>query len=115
MLAWAGPCLPTGGGVGQAFIRMKGRGRPAGPDRNGRQRQDRRGSDQGEGAAMTASGRGRKATADPPAEPEAAPGGAVPQEEQELQQEIEQTREQLGETVEQLAAKADVKGRAQAK
>ena len=33
----------------------------------------------------------------------------------ELRQEIEQTREQLGETVEQLVAKADIKGRAQAK
>ena len=33
----------------------------------------------------------------------------------ELRQEIEQTREQLGETVEQLAAKTDVKGRARAK
>lgn len=34
---------------------------------------------------------------------------------QELREEIERTRERLGETVEQLAAKADVKGRAQAK
>jgi cobalamin biosynthesis Mg chelatase CobN len=33
----------------------------------------------------------------------------------ELRQEIERTRERLGETVEQLAAKADVKGRVQAK
>ncbi len=33
----------------------------------------------------------------------------------ELQQEIERTRERLGETVEELAAKADVKARAQAK
>jgi hypothetical protein len=33
----------------------------------------------------------------------------------ELRQEIERTREQLGETVEQLAAKTDVKGRARAK
>jgi len=33
----------------------------------------------------------------------------------EIQQEIEQTREHLGQTVEQLAAKADVKARAQAK
>ncbi len=33
---------------------------------------------------------------------------------QQLAQEIERTREQLGETVEQLAAKADVKNRAQA-
>ena len=34
---------------------------------------------------------------------------------QQLKQEIERTRDQLGETVEQLAAKADVKSRAQAK
>ena len=33
----------------------------------------------------------------------------------EIQREIEQTRERLGQTVEQLAAKADVKTRAQAK
>ena len=34
---------------------------------------------------------------------------------EEIQQEIEQTRERLGQTVEELAAKADVKARAQAK
>src|ERR1700723_226711 len=34
---------------------------------------------------------------------------------EELQQEIEQTRQRLGETVDELAAKADVKARAQAK
>jgi len=34
---------------------------------------------------------------------------------EEIQQEIERTREHLGETVEELAAKADVKARAQAK
>jgi hypothetical protein len=33
----------------------------------------------------------------------------------EIQQEIERTREHLGETVEELAAKADVKARARAK
>jgi ABC-type transporter Mla subunit MlaD len=33
----------------------------------------------------------------------------------ELREEIERTREQLGETVEQLAAKTDVQGRARAK
>ena len=33
----------------------------------------------------------------------------------EIQQEIEQTRERLGQTVEELAAKADLKARAQAK
>ena len=41
-------------------------------------------------------------------------GAAVPDDAQ-LQQEIERTREQLGETVEQLAAKADVKARARDK
>jgi Protein of unknown function (DUF3618) len=40
---------------------------------------------------------------------------APPEDVQELQQEIEQTREQLGDTVEQLAAKTDVKARAQGK
>jgi len=34
---------------------------------------------------------------------------------EEIQREIEQTREHLGQTVEELAAKADVKTRAQAK
>jgi hypothetical protein len=64
---------------------------------------------------MTTSGRGRKTTAKPPAGPEAVPGGTVPGDEQELRQEIEQTRGQLGETVEQLVAKTDLKGRARAK
>lgn len=40
---------------------------------------------------------------------------AAPDDPQQLEQEIELTREQLGETVEQLAAKADVKGRVRAK
>jgi ABC-type transporter Mla subunit MlaD len=40
---------------------------------------------------------------------------AAPDDPRQLEQEIERTREQLGETVEQLAAKADVKSRAQAK
>jgi len=44
---------------------------------------------------------------------DAAP--AAPEDPQELEREIERTREQLGETVELLAAKADVKARAQAK
>jgi ABC-type transporter Mla subunit MlaD len=39
----------------------------------------------------------------------------APDDVQQLEQEIERTREQLGETVEQLAAKADVKGRTRAK
>jgi hypothetical protein len=34
---------------------------------------------------------------------------------EELQQEIEQTRQRLGETVDELAAKADVKARARAR
>jgi Protein of unknown function (DUF3618) len=53
--------------------------------------------------------------ATPPAESGAVPGGTVPEDEQELRQEIDQTREQLGETVDQLVAKTDVKGRARAK
>jgi alanyl-tRNA synthetase len=40
---------------------------------------------------------------------------AAPDDPQELEREIERTREQLGETVELLAAKADVKKRAQVK
>ncbi len=44
--------------------------------------------------------------------PEEAAGSRTPEEEA-LAGEIERTREQLGETVEALAAKADVKGRAQ--
>ena len=39
----------------------------------------------------------------------------APQDEQELRAEIEQTREDLGRAVEQLAAKADVKGLARAR
>jgi len=38
---------------------------------------------------------------------------ATPDDQQELEKEIEQTRERLGETVEALAAKVDVKARAQ--
>jgi len=38
-----------------------------------------------------------------------------PDDQQELEKEIEQTRERLGETVEALAAKVDVKARAQQK
>jgi hypothetical protein len=45
----------------------------------------------------------------------AAAAPRAPGDPQELRQEIERTREQLGETVEQLAAKADVKGMAQVK
>jgi 2C-methyl-D-erythritol 2,4-cyclodiphosphate synthase len=39
----------------------------------------------------------------------------TPDDQQELEKEIEQTREQLGQTVEALAAKVDVKARAQEK
>jgi hypothetical protein len=44
-----------------------------------------------------------------------AAAAAPPDDPQQLAEEIERTREQLGETVEQLAAKADVKARAQDK
>ena len=40
---------------------------------------------------------------------------STPQSAPDIQREIEQTRDRLGQTVEQLAAKADVKTRAQAK
>jgi hypothetical protein len=43
------------------------------------------------------------------------PHAPVPGDEQELQREIERTRAQLGDTVEQLAAKADVRAQAKAK
>jgi hypothetical protein len=44
-----------------------------------------------------------------------APGGpAMPDEAQQIRAEIERTREHLGATVEQLAAKVDVKSRARA-
>ena len=62
---------------------------------------------------MTTSGQGSASPAEPPAE--AGPESTVPENEQELRQEIEQTRERLGDTVEQLVAKTDIKGRAQAK
>ncbi len=47
--------------------------------------------------------------------PQAEAAAAAPDDEEELKQQIEQHRDQLGETVEQLAAKADVKSRARAK
>jgi ABC-type transporter Mla subunit MlaD len=85
---------------------------------------------------MTTSGRARKPPGRRPTEADTTPnavqspdtavaggkpgkgplaGGlsAAPDDRQQLEQEIERTREQLGETVEQLAAKADVKSRAQ--
>lgn len=55
--------------------------------------------------------RAGKAAQEQPAEPEST----VPEDEQELRQGIERTREQLGETVDQFAAKTDVKARARAK
>jgi len=81
---------------------------------------------------MTTSGRARKPAGQRAAEADTSPdiglpfdgpetasqAGAAPtapDDPQELEREIERTREQLGETVELLAAKADVKGRAQAK
>ena len=55
-------------------------------------------------------------TAEGTAEADSQPAAEErPVDEAELRQEIERTREQLGETVEQLAAKTDVKGRARAK
>src|SRR5437016_2127277 len=60
-------------------------------------RQGRCRGDQGKGAPMST----------PESTPQTTP--------EEIQREIEQTRERLGETVEELAAKADVKTRAQAK
>ena len=56
----------------------------------------------------------------PPAPDTGAPGHAsaatgAPDGPEQLKAEIEQTREQLGDTVDQLTAKADVKGRTQAK
>jgi Protein of unknown function (DUF3618) len=46
---------------------------------------------------------------------QASTGSGAPDDPEQLKAEIEQTREQLGDTVDQLTAKADVKGRAQAK
>src|SRR2546430_14981292 len=82
---------------------------------------------------MTTSGRARKPAGQHAAEADTSPdigrpsddrpetasqadaAPAAPDDPQELEREIERTREQLGETVELLAAKADVKSRAQAK
>jgi Protein of unknown function (DUF3618) len=50
-----------------------------------------------------------------PTEPPAAQAGAGPDDVQQLEAQIERTREQLGATVDQLAAKVDVKSRARAK
>ncbi len=47
--------------------------------------------------------------------PEATPDDAATDSVQELTEEIERTRAELGDTVEALAAKADVKARAQEK
>jgi Protein of unknown function (DUF3618) len=69
---------------------------------------------------MTTSRRAGKPAAGKPAAGKSAgsdmvPGGTVPGDEQQLLQEIGRTRERLGETVEQLVAKADVKGQTRAK
>lgn len=81
---------------------------------------------------MTTSGRARKPARQRAAEADTSPdigrasdgpetaspadaAPAAPNDPQELEREIERTRDQLGETVELLAAKADVKKRAQAK
>jgi hypothetical protein len=50
-----------------------------------------------------------------PTESAAAQAGAGPDDVQQLEAQIERTREQLGATVDQLAAKVDVKSRARAK
>ena len=75
-------------------------GYPACTAAGGAQRQDRRGGDQGKGTAMTS---------------EPVNQSGPPDDLEQLQTEIEQTREHLGDTVDQLAAKADVKAQAQAK
>jgi hypothetical protein len=56
--------------------------------------------------------KGRAMTSSGPAEPPAA-AAAEADAEQRIRQEIKQAREQLGDTVDALAAKADVKARAQ--
>jgi Protein of unknown function (DUF3618) len=53
-------------------------------------------------------------TMSPGNEPATSPAEQTASGEEQLRQEIEQERQQLGETVEALAAKADVKARAQA-
>jgi hypothetical protein len=74
---------------------------------------------QASAGAVPASPRGQAAataTAEGTVEADSQPAAEEgPVDEAELRQEIEQTREQLGETVEQLAAKTDVKARARAK
>jgi hypothetical protein len=67
------------------------------------------GTSPGRGRPADAAAAGPAAEADPHRAAQEGPVG-----EAGLRQEIEQTRELLGETVEQLAAKTDVKGRARA-
>ncbi len=70
----------------------------------------------GAGAAGSGAAGEAAATGEMPEDaPRAQTQPAAPQNEQQLRAEIEQTREELGETVEQLAAKIDVKGRARAR
>ena len=64
---------------------------------------------------MTTSKQSRKPAATRTTDTESASGDTIPGDEQELREDIEQIRERLGETVDQLAAKADVKSRARAK
>jgi hypothetical protein len=77
----------------------------------------RAGKPAGQGAAEadTSPDIGRPSDDMPETASQANAAPAPPDDPQELEREIERTREQLGETVELLAAKADVKSRAQAK
>ncbi len=96
--------------------RASGRGEPADPAAMGDAEETyphasgAAGTSPGGGAASDALTEQGAVEADSQPATEERPAG-----EAELRQEIEQTREQLGETVEQLAAKTDVKGRARAK
>jgi hypothetical protein len=105
---WLGALIVRGGPAsrrGRGRSHGQGRnlaGRAAGPSGSGRQREDRRGRDQGKGATLVASTLPGVSSAHPADEAHA------------LRDEIAQTREHLGDTVRQLAARADVKERARA-
>jgi hypothetical protein len=96
--------------------RISGGGQPAGPAAMGDAEET---YPHAGGAAGTSPGGGPAAdaaTAEGLLEADSQPAAEEgPVGEAELRQEIEQTRKQLGETVEQLTAKPDVKGRARAK
>jgi hypothetical protein len=64
---------------------------------------------------MTTSDHGSRSAARHAANGDHVPSSPRPDDIQELRQEIEQTRDQLGDTVQQLAAKADVQARARDK